>query len=243
MIRGGERVGIVGSVGSGKSTLLKILSGLYQPVEGRVFLDDVDMTHLAPEFVREQIGYLPQDVRLFSGSLRENLALGLPSPSDEQILAAARLTGLDRVITNHPKGLSLEITEGGRGLSGGQRQLVGLTRLALAQPRVVLLDEPTASMDGPLEAYVTQRMFEQMPKDHVLVVVTHKASLLRHFTRLMVVDRGRVVLDGPRDQVLAKLREATNPPARPAEGPAKVAAAAGSGAAEPPPAVPNNPAS
>jgi ATP-binding cassette subfamily C protein LapB len=194
-------------VGSGKSTLIKVLSGLFRPTEGRVFLDDVDMAHLAPEFVREHIGYLPQDVRLFQGTLRDNLALGLPSPTDAQILDAARLTGLDRLIAGHPKGLGIEISEGGRGLSGGQRQLVGLTRLVLARPRVMLLDEPTASMDAQLEDYVADRVFGHRPQDTTLVVVTHKPGMLRHFSRIVVLDRGRVVADGPRDEILRRMRE------------------------------------
>jgi ATP-binding cassette subfamily C protein LapB len=168
--------------------------------------------HLAPEFVREHVGYLPQDVRLFNGTLRENLTLGLPNPSDGQILTAARMTGLDRVIQNHPKGLELEIAEGGRGLSGGQRQLVGLTRLLLAQPRIMWLDEPTASMDGVLEARVMQHLFKEIAQDSVLVVVTHKPALLPHVQRIIVLDRGQIVIDGPRDAVLARLRQGGAPP-------------------------------
>lgn len=206
-VRPGERVAVLGAVGSGKSTLIKVLSGLFRPTEGRVFLDDVDMAHLAPEFVREHVGYLPQDVRLFQGTLRDNLALGLPSPTDAQILDAARLTGLDRLIAGHPKGLGIEISEGGRGLSGGQRQLVGITRLVLARPRVMLLDEPTASMDAQLEDYVADRVFGHRPQDTTLVVVTHKPAMLRHFSRIVVLDRGRVVADGPRDEILRRMRE------------------------------------
>ncbi len=204
----GERVAVLGAVGSGKSTLVKVLSGLYRPAAGRAFLDDVDMAQLAPDFMREQIGYLPQDVRLFQGSLRDNLALGLPSPTDAQILAAARQTGLDRLISTHPRGLGLEITEGGRGLSGGQRQLVGLTRLVLARPRVMLLDEPTAAMDPRLEEFIAERVFGQVPADATLVVVTHKLALLRHFSRIVVLERGRVLADGPRDEVLRRLQGA-----------------------------------
>ena len=208
-IHPGERVAVLGSVGSGKSTLVKALSGLYKPTEGRVFLDDVDMTNLAPEFVREHVGYLAQDVRLFQGTLRDNLALGLPSPSDQQILQAAQRTGLDRLIAAHPKGLGIEISEGGKGLSGGQRQLVGLTRLVLAKPRVMLLDEPTASMDPQLEELVAERVFGMRPEDTTLVVVTHKLAMLRHFSRIVVLDRGRIVADGPRDEILRRMREGT----------------------------------
>lgn len=201
----GERVAILGNVGSGKSTLVKVLSGLYRPQGGRVFLGGLDVTQIAPEFVREQVGYLAQDVRLFQGTLRDNITIGLPNPSDEQVLGAARLTGLLSAIEAHPKGLNLEIAEGGRGLSGGQRQLVGLTRMLIAQPRVLLLDEPTASMDAALENFVTDRLFQALPTSTTIVVVTHKTALLKHVTRLILMERGRVVLDGPRDQVLARI--------------------------------------
>jgi ATP-binding cassette subfamily C protein LapB len=201
----GDRIAVLGAVGSGKSTLIKLLSGLYKPGSGAVFLDGVDVDQLAPEFVREHVGYLPQDVRLFSGTLRENLTLGLPTPSDSRILAAARMTGLEPVIQTHPKGLELDITEGGRGLSGGQRQLVGLTRLLLARPAVMLLDEPTASMDAALEARVMKELFQEAPPQSVVVVVTHKRGLLRHVNRVIVVDKGRIAMDGPRDEVLARL--------------------------------------
>ena len=212
----GERVAVVGSIGSGKSTLIKVLSGLYKPQQGEVFLDGLDITQLAPEFVREHIGYLPQDVRLYQGSLRDNLTLGLPSPSDGQILRAAALTGLDRVIQAHPKGLELEISEGGRGLSGGQRQLVGLTRMLLQQPKIMLLDEPTASMDPQLEERVMRHLFTELPPQSSLVVVTHKPALLKHITRLLVMEQGRIVLDGPPDQVMARLRTPAAAVIRPA---------------------------
>jgi ATP-binding cassette subfamily C protein LapB len=202
----GERIAVVGPVGSGKSTLIKLLSGLYRPQEGQVFLDGVDMTQLAPEFVREHIGYLPQDVRLFNGTLRDNLTLGLPSPSDSQILRASAMTGLDQVIRQQPRGLELFISEGGKGLSGGQRQLVGLTRLLIAQPRVLLLDEPTASLDGQLEARVMKHLFQEIAPQSLLVVVTHKTAILPHIDRILVVHQGKVQIDGPKDKVLSELR-------------------------------------
>lgn len=203
----GDRVAILGSVGSGKSTLIKILSGLYQPQQGSVFLDDMEMSLVANEFVREKIGYLPQEVRLFNGTLRDNLVLGLPALSDTQILKAAALTGLDQAIQNHPSGLEINISEGGKGLSGGQRQLVGLTRMLLARPKILLLDEPTASMDTRLEEFVMQHLFEQLPEDSVIVLATHKAGVLKHVNRIVVMDSGKISLDGPKQEVLDYLAE------------------------------------
>ena len=201
----GERIAVLGAVGSGKSTLLKLLAGLYQPKSGSLLLDDVDMRHLAKDFVREHIGYLPQEVRLFNGSLRENLVLGLPVLSDTQILMAAELTGLGNAIKAHPKGLDIQISEGGRGLSGGQRQLVGLTRLLLARPAVLVLDEPTASMDAALENRVMDHLFKELDKATTVVIATHKLAVLKHVDRIMMLENGRVVLDGPKDKVIEHL--------------------------------------
>jgi ATP-binding cassette subfamily C protein LapB len=209
VIRPGERIAILGPVGSGKSTLIKLLSGLYKPTEGRVFLDGVDMTHLAYDFVREHVGYLTQDVRLFSGTLKDNLTIGLPSPSDAQILAAANKTGLGRLVREHPAGLNLPIMEGGRGLSGGQRQLVGLTRMLIARPNVLLLDEPTASMDADLESHVMNNIFASISQNSVIVMATHKRALVNLVDRVIVMDRGQIVMDGKRDEVMHRLM---NPP-------------------------------
>jgi ATP-binding cassette subfamily C protein LapB len=204
-INAGERIAIVGPIGSGKSTLIRLLSGLYRPMAGKLLLDGVDMALLAPSYLRTHIGYLPQDVRLLHGTLRDNLTLGIAPPNDSALIHAARLTGLDRVISAHPQGMDLPIQEGGRGLSGGQRQLVGLTRLLLSQPTVLLLDEPTAAMDAELEANVMQRMLSSLTPSATVVFVTHKASLLRLVDRVIVMDQGRVLIDGPRNEVLAKL--------------------------------------
>ena len=202
-----DRIAILGTVGSGKSTLIKLLASLYKPQKGGVYLDGVDLQHLAVEFVREHLGYLPQEVRLFNGTLRENLVLGLPVLSDTQILAAAALTGLDRAIQRHPKGLEIHISEGGKGLSGGQRQLVGLTRLLLARPKILLLDEPTASMDAQLENRVMQHLFNEVASDAVVLLATHKAAALKHVNRVIVMDAGKILIDGPKDKVIEHLNK------------------------------------
>ena len=204
-INPGDRIAVLGAVGSGKSTLLKLLSGLYRPQAGKVFLDGVDTQLIAVEFLREQMGYLPQEVRLFNGSLRENLVLGLPVLSDSQILQAAAKTGLDRAIQGHPQGLDILISEGGKGLSGGQRQLVGLTRMLLAKPKMLLLDEPTASMDLQLEAQVMDHLFQEVDKEAVVIMATHKAGAMKHVNRVMVMEAGRVVLDGPKEKVMEEI--------------------------------------
>lgn len=222
-IRPGERVAVLGAIGSGKSTLIKLLAGLYLPTEGRVYLDDLDVFQISPEFVREHVGYLPQDVRLFNGSLRENLTLGLPNPPDAVIMDAAKGCGLAATISRNPNGLGLTIYEGGRGLSGGQRQLVGLTRMLIARPSVLLLDEPTASMDGQMEAHVLQHLFEHLPKETTVVMATHKAGSLRHVNRIIVMHQGGIALDGPRDEVLKKLTTpAPGSNAPPSVGPVSV---------------------
>lgn len=204
-IRPGACVGLIGAIGSGKSTLLKLASGLYRPAEGKIFLGGVDLALLAPSVVREIIGYLPQDTRLFSGSLRDNLLLGLPDPGEEAILAAAKRTGLIDLIVGQPKGLALEITEGGRGVSGGQKQLIAITRMLLARPKVWLLDEPTGAMDSATEARIVALLRELAAEGATLVVTTHKTALLPLLDRLIVLQGGRLLLDGPRDAVLAKI--------------------------------------
>ena len=207
VVRPGDRLAILGAVGSGKSTLLKLLGGFVEPQEGQVLIDDLDMFHVAPEIIREKIGYLPQDVRLFSGTLRDNLLLGLPLASDSKILEASQATGLSQAIKSHPKGLDLPISEGGKGLSGGQRQLVGITRMLLGKPRILIMDEPTASMDTQTEVRVMQQLFKNMPDNHTIIVVTHKPGLLPNVNRVVVMNEGRIVMDGPREAVLGEIKE------------------------------------
>lgn len=205
VLNAGEKTCVLGGVGSGKSTLLKLACGLYRPDEGRVTLDGVDMALVAPAFLRDGIGFLPQEPRLFGGTLRDNLLLGLPDPGDEAILDAARRTGLFELISGQAHGLALPITEGGRGISGGQRQLVVLTRLLLQSPRIWVLDEPTNAMDAGAEARVARILRDAHAGGATLLVATHKAALIPLFDRVIVLQGGRVACDGPREQVLPRL--------------------------------------
>lgn len=211
-IEPGEKIAVLGPIGSGKTTLLRLLSGMYKPSEGRIWLDDVDLAQLSKPKLAEHIGYLPQDGRLLAGTLRDNLLLGLIDPGDEVILDAARATGLyEAVIVSHPQGLQQEFSEGGSGLSGGQRQLVNLTRAFLRRPHIWLLDEPTASLDRVLEQQLVRSLKAALRPEDTLVLVTHKRELLQLVDRVIVVARKQIMLDGPRDEVLAKLRSSAAP--------------------------------
>ena len=207
-IQPGERIAVVGPIGSGKSTLLRVLTGMYVPQAGRVLLDDLDLSHISRLVLSRQIGYLQQDHRLFQGTLRENLLIGLADPGDEDILRAMRRTGMDRIVAAHPKGLDRPIVEGGRGLSGGQRQLVAFTRLLLCRPRIILLDEPTASMDDDQERRCLGVLAEEAQAGATLVVVTHKPNVLPLVERVVVMIGNGIVRDGPRDAVLKDLEAA-----------------------------------
>lgn len=206
-IAAGERVAILGPIGAGKSTLLRLLSGLYHPQQGRVMIDGLDIAHISREVMSREVGYLQQDHRLFQGSLRENLLIGMTDPGDETIIAAMNRTGMMRFVSAHPLGLSRPIAEGGKGLSGGQRQLVAFTRLILTNPDVLLLDEPTATMDEEQERVCLQALAQEANRGKTMVIVTHKPSVLPLVQRIIVVAGNRIVLDGPRDQVLENIRE------------------------------------
>ncbi len=217
-IKPGERVGIIGRMGSGKSTLLRLMAGLYQTSSGEVILDGQDLKHVDIADVRRSIRMLTQDVRLMKGSLMENLRLAAPHASDEVLLNAAREAGVADFARTHPLGLNMPVGEGGQMLSGGQRQAVALAQVLLADARLLLLDEPTASMDQFSENAIA-KAFEQASKGRTLVLVTHKGSLLGLVDRLVVIDQGRVMMDGKRDEVLRRLSGMPPPSGQPGDAP------------------------
>ena len=205
-ITAGERVAVLGPIGSGKSTLLKVLSGLYAPTQGRILLDGLDIQQISRQSVSEQVGYLQQDHRLFEGTLRENLLIGLPAPSDDMMRDALVKTGLIKLVASHSSGLDLPISEGGKGLSGGQKQLVAFTRLLLTKPSILLMDEPTASMDNRQELQCIEVLKKEFGQGQTLIVSTHKMPLLQLVDRIIIMDNQKIVMDGPKAQVLEQLK-------------------------------------
>ncbi len=204
-IRPGERIAILGPIGSGKSTLLKVLAGLYAPTTGRVLLDGLDIHQISRETLSERLGYLQQDHRLFQGTLRENLLIGMAAPDDDVMQEVLIKTGLINLVSSHSSGLDLPISEGGRGLSGGQKQLVAFTRLLLTKPNVFLLDEPTASMDNRQEQRCLQVLKQELIDGQTFIVSTHKTALLELADRLIIMDNQRIIMDGPKQAVLDEL--------------------------------------
>ncbi|MCE2870842.1 MAG: type I secretion system permease/ATPase [Oxalobacteraceae bacterium] len=200
----GERVAFVGKIGSGKSTLLRMIAGLYQPFEGQVKVDGIDIRQIDPVDFRNNIGYVTQDLRLFRGTLRENIFLGRPAASMEAFHEVVALTGLDRIADAHPMGYDMPIGTMGLGLSGGQRQLVALARALITRPKILLMDEPTSAMDMQTEALFTKRL-EAIVQGRTVIIVTHRPSLLSVVDRVIVMDQQRMVADGPKDRILAML--------------------------------------
>lgn len=203
-IQPGEKVALIGKVGSGKTTLQKLILGLYQPSKGAVLIDGIDMRQLDPADLRRNMGHVAQDVTLFYGSLRDNITFGMPHATDEAILAATESAGLSDFVKRHPQGFDLQVGERGELLSGGQRQSVGIARAVLHNTPILLLDEPTSAMDFSTEAFVTQKM-QQHCQGKTVVLVTHRTSMLAFVDRVIVIDQGKVVADGPRDRIMQAL--------------------------------------
>ncbi|MGY0195870.1 ATP-binding cassette domain-containing protein [Leptothrix sp. BB-4] len=216
-IGAGERVALIGPIGAGKSTLLGLASGQFRPKKGTVYLDGLDLSQLHAGWVATHVAHMPQTSWLCSGTLRDNLLLGQPDLGDEAVIDACRKTGLWRLIGQSAKGLELPISEGGKGLSGGQRQLVALTRHLIADKRIWLLDEPTSGMDEGMEQHCVAVLAEALKAGRTMLLVTHRPALLALVDRIVVIDpqNGGVLLDGPRDAVLSQLARSRQPAAQP----------------------------
>ncbi|SSW72582.1 type I secretion system permease/ATPase [Achromobacter agilis] len=205
-LKPGEKVGVIGRIGSGKTTLEKLALALYQPTEGAVLLDGIDVRQIDPADVRRAIGHVPQDPLLFYGSLKHNLAMGAPYADDASILAAANLAGVSDFANLHPNGFDMVIGERGESLSGGQRQSVAVARALINDPPILLLDEPSSNMDHQSEAQLRKRLGEASETKTILLV-THRTALLDLVDRLIVIDNGHIVADGPKEQVVEALRQ------------------------------------
>jgi ATP-binding cassette subfamily C protein LapB len=203
-VKAGEKVGIIGPMGSGKTTLLKLLAGLARPSEGVVLLDGYNMAHLDVETVREFMGVVPQSPVLFQGTLEFNLLMGARKVARQTMVQALAISGIETFVSRHPLGLKMPILEGGKNLSRGQRQAVAIARALVNDPPLLLLDEPTSSMDSTQEHVFIQRMRQGM-EGRTMLVVTHRPHILQIVDRILVIDQGRVVADGSKEAVLAKL--------------------------------------
>ncbi|MFN3645288.1 MAG: ATP-binding cassette domain-containing protein [Gemmobacter sp.] len=209
-ITAGQRIAVLGPNGSGKSTFLKLLAGLYAPEAGRLMLDGVEMAQIHPRDLRRNVGYLGQEVRLFAGTLRDNLNLTQLERDEDRLFRALEFAGLAPFVKGHPKGLDMPIRDGGEGLSVGQRQSIGWARIWLQDPRVVLLDEPTAALDQTLEATVVSRLGDWLA-GRTAVIATHRVPILALTDRVLILQNGRLTVDGPREAVLAHLMNGKGP--------------------------------
>lgn len=205
-IKAGEKVGIIGRIGSGKTTLAKLLLGLYQPTKGSILLDGIDQRQIDIADLRFQIGYVPQDITLFYGSIKDNISFGKSYVEDALILKAAAIAGVDKFVSNNPDGFLMQVGERGSRLSGGQRQSIAVARSLLLDPPLLVFDEPTNSMDDSTEAMFKKNLSEHLT-GKTLVLITHKASMLSLIDRLIIMEGGAIVADGPRDAVIAALRD------------------------------------
>ena len=204
VIQPGEKVGIIGKNGSGKTTLQKLILGLYSPTEGSVLIDGIDINQIDPADLRRNIGYVPQDVVLFKGTVRENIVQKEPYVDDIQIIKAAKVSGVDEYVNAHPLGFDMPVFERGDGISGGQRQSIAVARAFLLDSPIILLDEPTNSLDNTVENKLKINL-KTNTANKTMLLVTHRTSMLDLVDRLIVMDNGKILLDGPRDEVLARL--------------------------------------
>jgi len=202
----GEKVAIIGRIGSGKSTLERLIMGLYKPTEGHVRIDDTDMEQLHHVDVRRNIGCVPQDSNLFYGTVRDNITLGRPLVDDRDVMDAANRAGVTAFTQQDPAGLERQVGEGGGLLSGGQRQSIAIARAFLGRPPVLLMDEPTSAMDNRSEMHIKHQLSQLLPSE-TLILITHKTSMLDIVDRVIVMEKGSIIADGPKSQVLSDLKQ------------------------------------
>ncbi len=205
-INPGEKVAIIGRIGSGKTTLERLIMGLFQPTEGHVRIDDTDISQLHHIDIRRNIGCVPQDSNLFYGTIRDNITLGRPLADDRDVMDAANRSGVTVFTQQDPAGLERQVGEGGMLLSGGQRQAVAIARALLGRPPVLLMDEPTSAMDNRSEMHIKHQLGQLAPSE-TLILITHKTSMLDVVDRVIVMEKGSVIADGPKGQVLNDLKQ------------------------------------
>jgi len=200
-IEAGEKVAIVGKVGSGKTTLAKLLVGLYKPSSGAILVDGIDIRQIDPADLRRNIGVVMQESWLFSGTVKQNIAVGGNNPTDEEILQAAMISGVHEFISEHPDGYAYKLKEKGEGLSGGQRQTINIARALVGRPPILLMDEPTSAMDLGHESELIAKLKNQLINQTILII-THRTSILELATRVLVLDQGKIVAQGPKSDFM-----------------------------------------
>ncbi|MCB1838914.1 MAG: ATP-binding cassette domain-containing protein, partial [Alphaproteobacteria bacterium] len=205
VIEPGERVGIIGAVGSGKTTIERLLLNLYEPESGSVQIDGTDVRHIHPGDLRRNIGAVQQSPQLFYGSVRSNITMGHETAPDRAVMKAAEMSGVLEFLKDTPTGLDTQVGERGEALSGGQRQAVAIARALLYDPPILILDEPTASMDPASETRLRARL-TQLCQGKTTILITHKGAMLPLVDKLILIDRGRLVAYGPKDEVIRKLQ-------------------------------------
>jgi len=203
-IKSGEKVAIIGRIGSGKSTIAKLLLNLYQPQSGSILLDGIDINQIDPADLRLNMSYVSQDINLFKGNVKDNIAYRNSRVSDEQMIRASVISGADEFIRKHPQGYEMPIGERGMGLSGGQRQSIGIARALLLESPIVIMDEPTNAMDQLSENRLIANLQTYL-SDKTAIIITQKNTVLPLVDRIIVMNEGRIYMDGPRDSVIAKL--------------------------------------
>lgn len=206
-VKEGETVGIIGRVGAGKTSIGRLVAGLYYPSNGIVLVDGIDTRQFDPVDLRSGVGFVSQDNVLFTGTVRDNICIGQAHASDDEILEAARIAGVDEFVSRNPKGFDMPVGEAGRLLSGGQRQAVALARTLLRRPKILFLDEPSSNLDLTSERRLISRLNEFNNSGTTVIISTHRMSLVELTDRLLTLENGKLALDGPREEVLNQLQQ------------------------------------